>query len=104
MESRKHPGGHRAWITRSQPRPLGNGFVLLFAEQVESALLGCSSDSPSVQTPSAYSITRVARTMISGGMVRPSAFAVFRLTTSSNLVGCSTGRSPGFVPLRILST
>src|SRR5262245_1528334 len=26
-------------------------------------------------------------------MVRPSAFAVFRLMTRSNLVGCSTGRS-----------
>ena len=26
------------------------------------------------------------------------------LTTNSNLVGCSTGRSPGFAPLRILST
>jgi hypothetical protein len=29
--------------------------------------------------------------------------AVFRLTTSSNLVGCSTGRSAGLAPLRILS-
>jgi hypothetical protein len=29
--------------------------------------------------------------------------AVFRLITSSNLVGCSTGRSAGFAPLRILS-
>ena len=34
----------------------------------------------------------------------PSAFAVFRLITSSNLVGCSTGRSAGFAPLKILST
>jgi hypothetical protein len=32
------------------------------------------------------------------------AFAVFKLMTSSNFVGCSPGRSPGFVPLRILST
>ena len=28
-------------------------------------------------------------------MVRPSAFAVLRLTTSSNFVGCSMGRSAG---------
>src|SRR5215813_6736235 len=28
-------------------------------------------------------------------MVRPSALAVLRLITSSNLVGCSTGRSDG---------
>ena len=31
----------------------------------------------------------------------PSAFAVLRLITSSNLVGCCTGRSAGFSPLRI---
>jgi hypothetical protein len=34
----------------------------------------------------------------------PSALAVVRLMTSSNFVGCSTGRSPGFVPRSILST
>src|SRR5712691_554009 len=39
-----------------------------------------------------------------GGIGRPRALAVFRLITSSNLVGCSTGRSAGFVPFRILST
>ena len=37
-------------------------------------------------------------------MVIPSAFAVFELMTSSNLVGCSIGRSPGFAPCNILST
>ena len=31
-------------------------------------------------------------------------FAVLRLITSSNLVGCSTGMSAGFVPRRISST
>ena len=31
-------------------------------------------------------------------------FAVLRLTTRSIFVGCSTGRSAGFAPLRILST
>ena len=35
-------------------------------------------------------------------MVRPRALAVFILMTRSNLVGCSTGRSLGFAPLRIL--
>src|SRR5262249_33708035 len=38
-----------------------------------------------------------------GWTERPSAFAVRMLTTSSNLVGCSTGRSAGFAPRRILS-
>jgi hypothetical protein len=39
-----------------------------------------------------------------GAIVRPRACAVWRLITSSNVVGCSMGRSPGFAPLRILST
>src|SRR4029453_13468547 len=51
-----------------------------------------------------YSIISSARTSNEGGTVRPSAFAVFMLMTSPNLVGCSTGRSAGLVPLRILST
>ena len=38
------------------------------------------------------------------GMVRPICFAVLRLITSSNFVGCSTGKSPGLAPFRILST
>jgi len=36
-----------------------------------------------------------------GGKVRPSAFAVFKLITNSNLVGWMTGKSAGFSPLRI---
>ena len=38
------------------------------------------------------------------GTVTPRRRAVFRLTTSSNLVGCSTGMSPGRPPFRIRST
>jgi hypothetical protein len=51
-----------------------------------------------------YSITSSARASSDGGTSRPSALAVLRLITSSNLVGCSTGRSAGFVPFKILST
>ena len=36
--------------------------------------------------------------------MRPSALALFMLIISSNLVGLSTGRSEGLVPLSILST
>ena len=35
-----------------------------------------------------HSINSSARSSNCGGMVRPSAFAVFRLMTNSNLVGC----------------
>src|SRR5262249_23182247 len=51
-----------------------------------------------------YWITSSARSSSDGGIVRPSALAVLRLMTSSNLVGCSTGKSAGLAPLRILST
>ena len=61
-------------------------------ENREKALVSC------------HWITWSARCSSDGGIVRPSAFAVFVLMTSSNFVGCSIGRSPGFVPLRILST
>jgi hypothetical protein len=42
-----------------------------------------------------YSITSSARASRVGGTVRPSACAVIRFTTRSNLVGCSTGISAG---------
>jgi len=51
-----------------------------------------------------YSITSSARASSCGGTVRPSAFAVFRLMVSSNLVGCITGKSAGFSPLRMRLT
>jgi hypothetical protein len=51
-----------------------------------------------------YSMTWSARSSNDCGIVSPSALAVFKLMTNSNLVGCSTGRSAGFAPLRILST
>src|SRR6266576_3240682 len=50
-----------------------------------------------------HSITSSASASSVGGISRPSVVAVLRLITNSNLVGCSTGRSPGFVPLRIRS-
>jgi len=51
-----------------------------------------------------HSITRSARSSSVCGIVRPSALAVFMLMISSNLVGCSIGRSPALAPFRILST
>src|SRR3974390_2615946 len=49
-----------------------------------------------------HSMTSSASARSVGGMVRPSALAVLRLSISSNLVGCWTGQSPGVAPLRIL--
>ena len=56
------------------------------------------------ELPPPHSITSSARVRSDSGMVSPSALAVVRLITSSNLVGCSTGKSPGFAPRKILST
>src|SRR5262249_50711167 len=48
-----------------------------------------------------YSITSSALPSRVGATSRPIVLAVCRLMTSSNLLGCSTGRSPGFSPLRM---
>src|SRR5215813_11649241 len=50
-----------------------------------------------------HSITLSARSRNDSGVVSPSALAVVRLMTRSNLVGCSIGMSPAFAPRRILS-
>ena len=54
--------------------------------------------------PPSHSITSSAVARSDCGTVRPSALAVLRLMTSSNLVGACTGRSAGFSPLRMRST
>jgi hypothetical protein len=51
-----------------------------------------------------HSMTWSARPSSDWGIVSLSALAVLRLMTNSNFVGCSTGRSAGLAPLRILST
>ena len=51
-----------------------------------------------------HSSSASARRISPGGISSPSTLAVLRLTTISSLVGCSTGRSAGFAPFRILST
>src|SRR5262249_34524234 len=54
--------------------------------------------------PGDHSITSSARSRKDSGIFSPMARAVLRLTTSSNLVGCWTGKSAGFSPLRMRST
>src|SRR5713226_6802130 len=50
-----------------------------------------------------YSITSSARCWSCKATSRPSALAVFRLITSSNLTGAWTGSSPGCSPRRMRS-
>src|SRR3989338_2078204 len=49
-----------------------------------------------------HSITWSARRRKERGIVSPMVLAALRLIISSNFVGCSTGRSPGLAPLKIL--
>src|SRR5262249_10167017 len=51
------------------------------------------------ELPPFHSITSSARASSVGGTSRPSAAAVCRLMTNSNLVGCRIGSSAGFSPL-----
>src|SRR4030088_2904581 len=95
-------GQRRLWVIRvvltvGQPLPVAPD-KQTFSGSVCMSQRGTKGDIVS------YSITSSARRRIDGGMVRPSALAVLRLTPSSNLIGCCTGRSAGFAPLMILST
>ena len=56
------------------------------------------------ELPPPHSITSSARASMLGDSSIPIAFAVFRLTSNSNLVGPSTGSSLGLAPFNILST
>jgi hypothetical protein len=51
---------------------------------------------------SCYSINSSAVANSVSGMVSPSALAVLRLMTNSNRIDCTTGRSAGLAPLRML--
>ena len=64
----------------------------------------CCSQELAVLVEHGYSMTLLAWSRSVCGIVSPNASAVLRLMTSSNFVGRWTGRSPGFAPLRILST
>ena len=51
-----------------------------------------------------HSITSSADVSRISGTFKPRAFAVLRLITRLNLVGCSTGSSAGLVPFRMRET
>ena len=83
--------------------PLRSDYDRIAASQRSAAW--CQNGREQVQHPhsqkSRYWITSSARASRVGGISRPSTCAVLRLITNSNLVGCTTGRSTGFSPLRI---
>jgi hypothetical protein len=83
---------------RVQPRPLCSNRY----RNGEPLKLTRRANNGSVARP--HSITSSAVESSLSGTVRPNAFAILRLITNSNVVGCSTGKSAGLAPRRILST
>src|ERR1035437_5352473 len=61
----------------------------------------CQQETHAPQQTASYSITSSAIASSVFGTARPSALAVLRLMTHSNLVGCCTGKSAGLGPPRI---
>jgi hypothetical protein len=121
----RHPGGDRALcggseIVHPNPRrhsetdrdgvaPDGRVRAWVGLHDLESCsdeqIDHCGSPDPvAFKAYPIYSINSSARACTAGDNSRPSAFAVLRLMTNSNLVGRITGRSPGFAPLRMLPT
>jgi hypothetical protein len=98
----------RVWRSRLARDPLGAPGERQDDEErgrlpppVHRLLRSALYSEPVPHGPAAHSITSSARARIEGGIVRPKAFAVLRLTTSSKLVDCWTGRSAGLAPLSI---
>ena len=103
-------GFHTAWVI-SLGSDRGRGPVYVRIPPIASEFCAPQRKTPSAKRrlmqcskTGCYSITSSAVASRVTGTSRPSAPAVFTLMTSSNLVGCWTGRSAGLSPLRIRST
>src|SRR6266446_5851622 len=84
-------------IRKSEIASSGHDPVRSYAFRPAPAKLALGDDA-------AHSITSSARSRIAGGITRPIAWAVFRLMTSRNFVGCWTGKSTGLAPFSIFAT
>src|SRR5262245_51564975 len=93
----KRKGSQRAYSVRITPKSRHHRSAL--------ALPICAnSGREQPQQRGSYSITSSAWASTVGEIIRPSDCAVFILITTWNLVGCSTGKLAGWLPLMILST
>ncbi len=93
---------------RSVPRYAARQGRAMLLTYIDVASIRWAHQQPSCRRrlrnqPQVYPMTASACANRIGGRVRPSALAVFRLMTSSNLVGRSNGRSAGFAPFRMRS-
>src|SRR5215212_868749 len=90
----------RVLATRPGIEKPDNGHCRLLRARVQRPRRGRPAESQDELAP-VHSITSSARASSIGGISRPSALAVLRLITNSNLVGCRMGRSAALVSLRI---
>src|SRR5437867_7516596 len=86
----------KLWVVSLSPTFAGRDLTLRGPDPQQQLLnLPLASD---------HSITSSASASNLSGISRPRALAATTLITSSYLVGISTGKSPGFVPLRMGAT
>lgn len=107
--SRNCRGRHRISTRPSTPLPLfSNSMSARRASQPPSHgllfMFFSALRSIPVTRPSCHRITLSALANTLGGIVSPICLAAFRLIMNSNLIGCSTGKSAGLAPFKILST
>src|SRR5262249_9159484 len=84
-----------AAIPQSDRRNLAHGWLPVPGDSTEHQL---GTSMPQGGHPPHHSITSSARASTVGEISSRRALATIRLTTSSNLTGCSTGISPVCVP------
>src|SRR5690348_15720495 len=93
--------GHRAKSCHFQAQ---RDFRAMSALPPKADIVGRDGDVRFVPEPDMalpHSITSSAIERMPGGAVSPRVFAVFKLSTNSNLVGCITGKVDAFSPRRI---
>ena len=102
--------GRGTLLKRACTHKIANGDSYLINVRLVCTLRNLSQTLPKVRevphnrTADRYSITLSARASNIEGTVMPSASAVLRLITNSNLVGCSIGRSAGLAPRKSLTS
>jgi hypothetical protein len=89
----------------SQLAPANVGyFTNLLGSRIERVPPAPPSGYRGIADVGIYSTTSSASPISDAGRVTPRVFAVLRFTANSKRIGCCTGSSLGFVPLRILAT
>ena len=100
LEERKSRRLQRTWIERKEAETWD--FLGLLRTHSHRPRSRCAPEERD-EVAAVHSMTSSARASSIGGISMPSALAVFRLISNSYFEACSTGRSAGLAPFRILS-